>query len=138
MIQEYGKKAILQFNLQGMKQEMVTLLGKLHFRTSFSQNVLDHSIEVGILARMIAEELELPHPEIALRGGLLHDIGKAVSAEIEGPHAVIGADIAKRCGEDPRVVNCIAAHHEEVPFESIYAPIVMIADTISASPPRCT
>ncbi len=135
MIQEYGKNAVLEFNLQGIKQEMVTLLGKLYFRTSFSQNVLAHSIEVGILARMIAEELGLPNPEIALRGGLLHDIGKAVSAEIEGPHALIGADIAKRCGEDPRVVNCIAAHHEEAPFESVYAPIVMIADTISASRP---
>ncbi len=135
MIQEYGKNAILEFNLQGIKPEMVNLLGKLHFRTSYSQNVLAHSIEVGVLARMIAEELGLPNPEIALRGGLLHDIGKAVSAEIEGPHALIGADIAKRCGEDPRVVNCIAAHHEEVPFETIYAPIVMIADTISASRP---
>lgn len=88
-----------------------------------------------MFARMIAEELQLPHPEIALRGGLLHDIGKAVSAEVEGPHALIGADIAKRCGEDPLIVNAIAAHHEEVPFISIYSPIVMIADTISASRP---
>lgn len=135
MIQEYGKNAILEFNLQGIKPEIVTLLGRLHFRTSFSQNVLSHSIEVGILARMVAEELGLPNPEIALRGGLLHDIGKAVSAEIEGPHAVIGADIAKRCGEDSMIVNCIAAHHEEVAFESVYSPIVMIADTISASRP---
>lgn len=134
-IKEYGKNAILEFNLQGIKPEIVMLLGRLHFRTSYSQNVLAHSIEVGVLARMIAEELGLPNPEIALRGGLLHDIGKAVSAEIEGPHAVIGADIAKRCGEDPMIVNCIAAHHEEVPFESIYSPIVMIADTISASRP---
>jgi ribonucrease Y len=79
--------------------------------------------------------LGLEHPEIALRGGLLHDIGKALSAEHEGPHALIGADIAKRCGEDPMVVNAIAAHHEEVAFTSIYSPIVMIADTISASRP---
>lgn len=135
MIQEYGKDAILQFNMQGIKSEIMTLLGKLHFRTSFSQNVLMHSIEVGLFARMIAEELGVPNPEIALRGGLLHDIGKAVSAEVEGPHAIIGADIAKRCGEDPFVVNAIAAHHEEVPFISIYSPIVMIADTISASRP---
>lgn len=134
-IQEYGKNAVLQFNLQGVKSEIVSLLGKLHFRTSFSQNVLMHSIEVGVFARMIAEELNLPQPEIALRGGLLHDIGKAVSAEVEGPHAIIGADIAKRCGEDPLIVNAIAAHHEEVPFISIYSPIVMIADTISASRP---
>lgn len=135
IIQEYGKDAALQFNLQGLKEEIISLIGKLHFRTSFSQNVLVHSIEVGLFARMIAEELGLPHPEIALRGGLLHDIGKAISAEVEGPHAIIGADIAKRCGEDPAVVNAIAAHHEEVPFTSIYSPIVMIADTISASRP---
>ncbi len=135
MIQEYGKNAVLQFNIQGIKPEIISLLGKLHFRTSFSQNVLVHSIEVAVFARMIAEELGMPNPEIALRGGLLHDIGKAVSAEVEGPHALIGADIAKRCGEDPMIVNAIAAHHEEVPFISIYSPIVMIADTISASRP---
>ena len=135
MIQEYGKNAVLQFNIQGIKPEIISLLGKLHFRTSFSQNVLMHSIEVAMFARMIAEELGMPNPEIAMRGGLLHDIGKAVSAEVEGPHAVIGADIAKRCGEDSMIVNAIAAHHEEVPFASIYSPIVMIADTISASRP---
>jgi ribonucrease Y len=134
IIQEYGKGVVLEFNLQGIHQEIVTLLGKLQFRTSYSQNVLIHSKEVGIFARMIAEELGLD-PNIAFRAGLLHDIGKAVSAEVEGPHAIVGADIAKRCGEDPRVVNAIAAHHEEVPFTSIYAPIVVIADTISASRP---
>lgn len=133
-IEEYGKKAILECNLQGVHPEIVTLLGKLHFRTSFSQNVLDHSLEVGFFARMIAEELGL-NGHIALRAGLLHDIGKAVTAEVEGPHAIIGGDIAKRCGEDPLVVNAIAAHHEEVPFQSLYAPIVVIADTISASRP---
>lgn len=135
MIQEYGKNAILQFNIQGIKPEIISLLGKLHFRTSFSQNVLMHSIEVAMFARMIAEELDMPNPEIAMRGGLLHDIGKAVSAEVEGPHALIGADIAKRCGEDAFIVNAIAAHHEEVSFISSYSPIVMIADTISASRP---
>lgn len=134
MIQEYGKQAVLEFNLQGIHQEILTLLGKLHFRTSFSQNVLIHSKEVGVFARMIAEELGLDG-HIALRAGLLHDIGKAVTAEVEGPHAMIGGDIAKRCGEDPIVVNAIAAHHEEVAYNSIYAPIVIIADTISASRP---
>lgn len=134
IIEEYGKEAILEFNLQGVHQEIVTLLGKLYFRTSFSQNVLQHCKEVGIFARMIAEELGLDG-SIALRAGLLHDIGKAVTAEVEGPHAQIGGEIAKRCGEDPRIVNAIAAHHEEVPFRSIYAPIVVIADTISASRP---
>jgi len=134
LIQEYGKEVVLEFNLQGVHDEIVTLLGKLNFRTSFSQNVLVHCKEVGVFARMIAEELGL-NGQIALRAGLLHDIGKAVTAEVEGPHAQIGADIAKRCGEDPIVVNAIAAHHLEVPFASVYAPIVVIADTISASRP---
>ncbi len=134
LIQEYGKKAVLEFNMQGVHPEIVTLLGKLYFRTSYSQNVLQHSKEVGLFARMIAEELGLDG-NIAFRAGLLHDIGKAVTAEVEGPHAQIGAEIAKRCGESDIVVNAIAAHHEEVPFASIYAPIVVIADTISASRP---
>lgn len=135
IIEEQGKQAILQFNLQGVRPEVVSLLGKLYFRTSYSQNVLMHSIEVANFARMIAEELGLPQPEIALRGGLFHDIGKALSAEHEGPHAIIGAEVAKRNGEHPLVVNAIAAHHEEVPFISVYSIIVMIADTISAARP---
>ncbi len=134
LVEEYGKETVLEFNLQGVHSEIVTLLGKLYFRTSYSQNVLIHCKEVGIFARMIAEELGLDSA-LALRAGLLHDIGKAVSAEVEGPHAQIGADIAKRCGEDPIIVNAIAAHHEEVPFESPIALIVCIADTISASRP---
>jgi ribonuclease Y len=134
LIQEFGKNTILEFNLQGVHPEIVTLLGKLYFRTSFSQNVLQHSKEVGLFARLIAEELGL-NGDIALRAGLLHDIGKAVTAEVEGPHALIGADIAKRCGEKDEVVNAIGAHHEEIIFKSIYAPIVVIADTISASRP---
>lgn len=134
MIQEYGHSAALEFNLQGVNQEIITLLGKLHFRTSFSQNVLVHCKEVGMFARMIAEELGLDG-HMALRAGLLHDIGKAVTAEVEGPHAIIGSDIARRCGEDAMIVNAIAAHHEEVQFSSLYAPIVVIADTISASRP---
>lgn len=134
MIEEYGREVVLEFNLQGIHPEIITALGKLYFRTSYSQNVLDHSKEVGLFARMIAEEIGLDGA-IALRAGLLHDIGKAVSAEVEGPHAKIGGDIAKRCGEDPIIVNAIAAHHEEVPFASVYAIIVVIADTISASRP---
>lgn len=134
IIQEMGKNSILEFNLQGVHPEMVTNLGRLHFRTSFSQNVLVHSKEVAMFARMIAEELGL-NGTTALRGGLFHDIGKAVTAEVEGPHAQIGAEIAKRCGENHIIVNAIAAHHEEVPFNSLYAIIVCIADTISASRP---
>lgn len=134
IIQEYGTQSILEFNLQGVHPEMVTLLGKLHFRTSYSQNVLLHCKEVAYFSRMVAQELGLDG-NLALRGGLFHDIGKAVTAEVEGPHAKIGGDIARRCGENAIVVNAIAAHHEEVPFESVYAPIVVIADTISASRP---
>lgn len=134
IIEEYGKEVALEFNLQGLHSEIITLLGKLHFRTSFSQNVLQHCKEVGVFARMIAEELGL-EGQVALRAGLLHDIGKAVTAEVEGPHAMIGAEIAKRCGEDHRIVNAVAAHHQEVPYSSIYGPIVVIADTISASRP---
>ena len=134
IIQEKGKNTLLDLNIQGVNPEIVTLLGKLYFRTSFSQNVLEHSKEVGLFARMIAQELGLDG-QIALRAGLFHDIGKAVSAEVDGPHALIGADIAKRCGEDPLIVNAIAAHHEEVPFTSVYSPIIVIADIISASRP---
>jgi ribonuclease Y len=134
IIQEYGNEVILEFNLQGVSPEIITTLGKLHFRTSFSQNVLSHSREVGLFARMIAEELGLDG-NLALRAGLFHDLGKAVTAEVEGPHAQIGGDMAKRCQEDPLVVNAIAAHHEEIPFASIYSLLVVIADTISASRP---
>lgn len=134
IIEEYGKETVLEFNLQGVHSEIVTLIGKLQFRTSYSQNVLMHSKEVGVFSRMIAEELGLDGAT-ALRAGLFHDIGKAVTAEIEGPHAQIGADIAKRCGENQIIVNAIAAHHEEVPFTSVYAPLVVIADTLSASRP---
>lgn len=134
-IMDQGRRVLLDLNIHGVKAEMVELLGKLQFRTSYSQNVLSHSIEVAHFARMIAQELGLPHPELALRGGLFHDIGKALPAEIEGTHALLGADIAKRCGEDPMVVNAIAAHHEEVPFTSIQSFVVMIADAISASRP---
>ncbi len=134
IIEEYGKNAVLDLNIQGLAPEIVTLLGKLHFRTSYSQNVLQHSKEVAYFSRMIASELGLD-TAIAARAGLLHDIGKAVTAEIDGPHAQLGADIAKRCGEDARIVNAIAAHHEEVGFASPYAPILLIADTISASRP---
>lgn len=134
IIEEFGKKAIQELNIQGAAPEMVTLLGKLHFRTSYSQNVLQHSKEVAYFARMIAAELGLD-AQLAARAGLFHDIGKAMTAEIEGPHAQIGADVAKRCGEDVRIVNAIAAHHEEVPFSSLYGPILLIADTISASRP---
>ncbi len=131
---EIGHQTVLEFGFRGVHQEIVKLLGKLHFRTSYTQNQLTHCKEVAYFARMIASELGLD-PELAARGGLLHDIGKAVSAEVEGPHAIIGGDLAKEYGEDPIVVNAIAAHHEEVPAKTIYAYIVHLADAISASRP---
>ncbi len=134
IIEEMGQQTVLEFDFVGMHRELIKLLGKLHFRTSYSQNVLEHAKEVGFLARMIASELGLSG-NIAARCGLLHDIGKAVSAEVDGPHAQIGADLAKKYGEDPIVVNAIAAHHEEVAPTSIYAIITHLADAISASRP---
>lgn len=134
VIQEYGKTAVQEFNLQGVNPEIISLLGKLYFRTSYSQNVLQHSKEVAYFARTIAQELGLDGM-VAARAGLFHDIGKALTVEIDGPHAHIGADVAKRCGEEVRIVNAISAHHEEAPFGSVYAPIILIADTISASRP---
>lgn len=131
---EMGHKAVLEFNCVGMHRELVSLLGKLHFRTSYTQNNLEHSKEVAYFARMIAEELGLDG-NLAARCGLLHDIGKALSADVEGPHAIIGGDLAKKCGEDPIVVNAIAAHHEEVAPISPYAMITHLADAISAARP---
>jgi len=131
---EIGQQTILEFGFRGVHQEIIKLLGKLHFRTSYTQNNLIHSKEVAYFARMIAQELALDG-ELSARGGLLHDIGKAVSAEVDGPHAIIGADLAKEYGEEPIVVNCIASHHEEVPPISIYGFITHLADAISASRP---
>ncbi|KKP24741.1 MAG: Ribonuclease Y [candidate division TM6 bacterium GW2011_GWF2_28_16] len=133
-IEEVGRQAVLEFNFRGVHPEIVKLLGALHFRTSYTQNNLIHCKEVAYFARMVAAELGLDQ-ELAARCGLLHDIGKAVSAEVEGPHATIGADLAKKYGEDPIVVNAIASHHDEVPAKSIYGLITHIADAISASRP---
>lgn len=132
--QEIGHQAVLEFGFRGVHLELIKLLGSLHFRTSFTQNNLIHSKEVAYFARTIAAELDLDQ-EIAARCGLFHDIGKSVSAEVEGPHAIVGADLAKKYGEDSIVVNAIASHHEEVPAKTIYGLITHIADAISASRP---
>ena len=131
---EIGQQTVLEFGFRGVHPEIVKLLGKLHFRTSYTQNNLNHSKEVAYFSRTIASELQLD-PDIAARCGLLHDIGKAVSAEVEGPHAVVGSALAKEYGEDPIVVNAIACHHEEVPPSSPYGFIVHLADAISALRP---
>jgi ribonuclease Y len=133
-IEEIGQQAVIEFGLRNVHPEIVKLLGSLYFRTSYTQNNLVHSKEVATFCRMIAAELGL-NEELAARIGLLHDIGKAVSAEIEGPHALVGADLAKKYGEDPLVVNAIACHHDDIPAKNIYGLIVHIGDAISASRP---
>ena len=120
--------------MPGLPPEIIKLLGRLKYRTSYGQNVLNHSIETGRLAAVIAAEIGAD-VQIAKMGGLLHDIGKAVDHEVEGPHAAIGAQIAQRNNLPIKVINGIAAHHQEVEYACLEAPIVQIADAISASRP---
>jgi len=129
-----GEDAVAKLNINGLHPEIIKLLGRLKYRFSYNQNVLDHSIETAFLASLIASEVGLD-PNVAKRAGLLHDIGKGVPGELEGSHAVIGAEFIKRFGETPIVVNAVAAHHEEVKPETVYAGLVILADTISAVRP---
>ncbi len=131
---ELGETALRKLRLSSVHPEVVSLLGKLHYRLSNNQNTLAHSVEVANLCALIASEIGLD-PNIAKRAGLFHDIGKAVDEEYSGSHAIVGADIIKQHGEDPRVVNAAAAHHKEVPAESAYAALVMVADALSAVRP---
>jgi len=131
---EYGKQAMVEANVRGLHNKLVELLGRLHFRTSYGQNVLKHSLEVAYLAQVIAEQLGL-NGQLARRCGLLHDIGKAADHEVEGGHPQIGADLAKRYGEKEEIVNAIGAHHGELEVTSLYTPIIAAADAISASRP---
>lgn len=133
-VQRQGEEAVFRAGQPPMHDEVVRTLGRLHFRHSFSQNVLHHSLEVSHLCGMMAAELGLD-ATLARRAGLLHDIGKAVTHEVEGPHALVGADLLKRCGEDPAIVNAVASHHDEVPHENLYGILVAAADAISASRP---
>ena len=129
-----GEDAVAETEYQWLHPEIIKLLGRLKYRFSYNQNVLDHSIETAFLASLIASEVGLD-PNVAKRAGLLHDIGKGVPGELEGSHAVIGAEFIKRYGETPIVVNAVAAHHEEVKPETVYAGLVILADTISAVRP---
>jgi ribonuclease Y len=133
-IREAGEQAAFDIGVHGINPELIKLLGKLKYRTSYAQNVLQHSIEVAFLCGIMAAELGLNEKQ-AKRAGLLHDIGKAVDHEIEGPHAAIGADLAKRYGENRKVVHAIAAHHEDVPTEDIMAVLVQAADALSGARP---
>lgn len=134
IIMEAGEQATIELGIQGVHREIQKLLGRLRFRTSYGQNQLYHAIETAHLASIMANELGA-NVKVARLGGLLHDIGKAVSHEIEGPHAIVGAEIAKRYGVSDVVVNCIASHHQEVEPQSIEAIIVAAADAISGARP---
>ena len=133
-IKESGEQAAFDLGVHGIDPEIVKLVGRLKYRTSFAQNVFLHSIEVGFLCGVMASELGL-NVKQAKRAGLLHDIGKAVDHEVEGPHALIGAEIAKKYNESPQVIHAIAAHHEEVAPESVLAVLVQAADTLSGARP---
>jgi len=133
-ISEEGEQAVFKIGLTGIHPEILKLLGKLRFRTSYGQNVLQHSLEVAFLAGAIASELGID-PTIAKRAGLLHDIGKALDSEIEGPHALIGARFAAKHNESKEVVHAIAAHHEDEEQKSIEAILIQAADAVSAARP---
>ena len=131
---DLGEGALRKLRLHDVHPEVVALLGKLHYRLSNNQNTLAHSVEVANLCALIASEIGLD-PTIAKRAGLFHDLGKAADEEYEDSHAIVGAEIIKQHGEDARVVNAAAAHHQEVPAESAYAGLVMVADSLSAVRP---
>lgn len=133
-IQKIGEEAAAKVEVFGLDPKLYQLLGRLKFRTSFGQNVLDHSVEVAILSRALAEEIGAD-PKIAVKAGLLHDIGKAVDWQVEGSHVEIGIKILEKFGIEPKVIQAMKSHHEEYPYESVEAVIVQTADAISASRP---
>ncbi|MCP4745921.1 MAG: ribonuclease Y [Desulfobacteraceae bacterium] len=133
-IKEAGEQAAFDLGVHGIDSELIKVIGRLKFRTSYSQNVLQHSVEVGFLAGTMAAELGLKE-KLARRMGLLHDIGKAIDHEVEGPHAIIGSKLAKKHGESSSIVNAIAAHHEDVPPVTVYDILVQAADGLSGARP---
>jgi len=133
-IKQEGERAVIETNVHGLNHELIKLLGRLKFRTSYRQNVLDHSIEVSKLCGVLASELGLD-ANIARRAGLLHDIGKALTSEIEGSHVQIGVDVCKKYNESPVVIHAVEAHHNDVEPKTAIACIVQAADAISAARP---
>jgi ribonuclease Y len=133
-IVEKGKQAAMEVKVRGLHPKLLELLGRLQFRTSYGQNVLQHSIEVAFLSQVISDQMGLD-PQVARRAGLLHDIGKSVDHEIEGSHPQIGADLCKRYNEKAEIINAVAGHHHDIEAASIYTPIIASADAVSASRP---
>lgn len=133
-IKEAGEQATFDVGVHGIDPELVKLLGRLKYRSSYAQNVLQHSLEVSFICGIMASELGV-NVKKAKRAGLLHDIGKAVDHEVEGPHALIGADLAKKYNESNDIIHALAAHHEDIPPDSILAVLVQAADTLSGARP---
>lgn len=133
-INKFGRDATLEVNIRGMHPKVIEAMGKLHFRTSYGQNVLRHSVEVAYLSQIIADQLGLDGT-LARRAGYLHDIGKAMDHEMEGGHPRIGMDFARMHGEKEPVLNAIGGHHADIPATSFYTPIVMAADAVSSARP---
>jgi len=133
-IREEGERAMLEVGIHNLHPDLIRTLGRLYYRTSYGQNVLQHSIEVAKLAAVIAGELGID-VNLAKRAGLLHDIGKAIDYEIEGSHALLGSELLKKYGENSSIVHAVASHHEEVPPTSVLDVIIQVADSISAVRP---
>jgi len=129
-----GENTLLEVGLHGAHKEILRLLGRMKYRSSYGQNMLQHSVEVAFLTGMMASELHLD-ASLAKRAGLFHDIGKCVDKTIEGPHALLGYDVARKYGEHPLVANAIGSHHDDIPMESPIAPLVQAADAISGARP---
>ena len=133
-IKSEGERAVMETGVMGLHPDLVKLIGKLKYRTSYGQNVLNHSIEVSNLARIMAEEIGAD-PKIARRAGLLHDIGKALDHDMEGTHVEIGVDVLRKYKENDLIINAVEAHHGDVEPKTIEAVLVQAADAISASRP---